>query len=209
MLEAQGYLVRDVDGNRLHPVPRLRQFAAGILSSTQLTVARHKALEFVSRETGETCNLVLPEDAGMIYLDRVDTHWPLRFQLPTGTHVPFHCTASGKLFLSTLPERELRHMLNTSWNWPPRVRTPSPMPRPCWPRPKLSARADTVSTMKNSWPAWRQSPCRSRDPSGRFLAALAVHAPLQRMSLETAATTHVKTLEAGAKRLQDIVFEDG
>src|SRR3546814_15471794 len=39
----------------------------------------------------------------MIYWDRVETHWPLKFQLSIGSRVPLHCTAGGKLYLSRLP----------------------------------------------------------------------------------------------------------
>mgnify|MGYP000579929172 CR=1 FL=1 len=43
----------------------------------------------------------------MIYLERIETEWPLRIQLPIGTTVPFYCTASGKMYLSTLPKSHL------------------------------------------------------------------------------------------------------
>ncbi len=40
----------------------------------------------------------------MIYYDRVQTNWPLRIYLPIGSHTPAWCTASGKLYLSSLPK---------------------------------------------------------------------------------------------------------
>ena len=49
----------------------------------------------------------------MTYLDRVETKWPLRIQLPIGTQVPFHCTASGKMYLSTLRDSTLEAVLNS------------------------------------------------------------------------------------------------
>jgi IclR family transcriptional regulator, acetate operon repressor len=36
----------------------------------------------------------------VLYLDRVEAQWPLRLTLDVGSHVPLHCTASGKLFLA-------------------------------------------------------------------------------------------------------------
>jgi DNA-binding IclR family transcriptional regulator len=39
----------------------------------------------------------------LIYLDRVESDWPLQIRLKTGSRVPLHCTASGKLFLSLAP----------------------------------------------------------------------------------------------------------
>ena len=47
----------------------------------------------------------------MFYADRVETDWPFRVLLPVGTHVPFHCTASGKTYLASLPAAKRRTML--------------------------------------------------------------------------------------------------
>ena len=47
----------------------------------------------------------------MRYLDRAETHWPLRMQLPIGAKVPMHCTSGGKLFLSLLPKRQLSSLI--------------------------------------------------------------------------------------------------
>ena len=63
-------------------------------------------------DIGETCNLVIPGRQSMIYLDRVESAWPLRVQLPIGTRVPLHCTASGKLYLSTLSKSRQQRILN-------------------------------------------------------------------------------------------------
>ena len=35
--------------------------------------------------------------------DRVEATSPVKLNFPIGTRVPLHCTASGKLYLSTLP----------------------------------------------------------------------------------------------------------
>ena len=59
-------------------------------------------METLVDEVGETCNIALPDGLQMIYAERVETKWPLRIQLPVGTRVPIHCTASGKLYLSSL-----------------------------------------------------------------------------------------------------------
>lgn len=105
--EAEGFLQRDLDGRSYGPGPRLRQLAVNTVSSEHLRTARLAILRGVADEIGETCNLAIPDREGMIYLDRVETKWPLRIQLPIGTQVPFHCTASGKMYLSTLRHRVL------------------------------------------------------------------------------------------------------
>ena len=100
--EEAGFLQRDIDGRSYGPGPRLRRMAIDTVSSQRMRMLRLTILRRVAEEIGETCNIATPDRDGMIYLDRVETHWPLRIQLPVGSRVPFHCTASGKMSLSSL-----------------------------------------------------------------------------------------------------------
>jgi len=47
----------------------------------------------------------------MLYFDRVQTNWPLQINLPIGSHTPLWCTASGKLYLASLPPEQLERVL--------------------------------------------------------------------------------------------------
>ncbi len=47
----------------------------------------------------------------MVYLDRVETAAPLRFYLHSGSRVPAHCSASGKLFLAQMNPAQRRRLL--------------------------------------------------------------------------------------------------
>lgn len=107
-LEDEGFLQRDIDGRTYSPGRRLRGMATGVLSSLRIRAARLAVLRKLSTRVGETCNIALPDRDSMVYLERVETEWPLRIQLPIGTTVPFYCTASGKMYLSTLPEAHLK-----------------------------------------------------------------------------------------------------
>lgn len=106
-LEQEGFIERDLDGRHYSPARRSRTMAASILSTTRLRTARAAILTELADKLGETCNISLPERDGMVYLERVETKWPLRFQLSIGSKVPLYCTASGKLYLSTLSKRSL------------------------------------------------------------------------------------------------------
>ena len=108
-LVAEGYLVKQA--RRLHPTKRLLGLAAGLTQHAAGQTTRHQILQNIARETGETVNFVRPEIQGMIYADRVETNWPFRVLLPVGTHVPFHCTASGKTYLANLPAAKRRIFL--------------------------------------------------------------------------------------------------
>ena len=114
MLVEQRLLQYEIDGKRILSGPRLFEFASRILSGSHYDLERRIILESLVEEVGETCNISIPDGMRMIYAERVESHWPLRVQLPTGTHVPMHCTASGKLYLSHLEssavERILEHL---------------------------------------------------------------------------------------------------
>lgn len=109
--EEAGYLQRDIDGRSYGPGPRLRRLAVDTVSSRRVRMVRLTILSRVAEDIGETCNIATPDRNGMIYLDRVETHWPLRIQLPIGSQVPFHCTASGKMYLSSLRPAYLERFL--------------------------------------------------------------------------------------------------
>lgn len=111
--EAEGFLQRDLDGRSYSPGRRMRLLAVNTLSSERVRTVRLAIMNSLALKVGETCNLAIPERKGMFYLDRVETHWPLRIQLPIGTQVPFHCTASGKLYLSSLRTDYLARFLQS------------------------------------------------------------------------------------------------
>ena len=51
----------------------------------------------------ETVSLAVPHGTKLIYFDRLESHWPFQVNLQVGEGLPFHCRASGKLYVSTLP----------------------------------------------------------------------------------------------------------
>ncbi len=110
-LESEGFLIRDIDGRSYTPGRRLRTLSMNVLSSLRVRTARVAVLKALADDLGETCNIAVPDRDAMIYLDRVETKWPLRIQFSIGSHVPFYCTASGKMYLSTLNKAHLERYL--------------------------------------------------------------------------------------------------
>ncbi|MBX2867641.1 MAG: IclR family transcriptional regulator [Acidiferrobacterales bacterium] len=114
VMEEHAFLQRHADGKRYMPGPKLRKIATGVLGHSRHRAEQHAILTSLSNEIGETCNLSHPDGAEMVYAERVETQWPLRLQLPIGSRVPVYCTASGKMYLSSLRkqqrERVLRHL---------------------------------------------------------------------------------------------------
>ncbi|WP_299378040.1 IclR family transcriptional regulator [uncultured Tateyamaria sp.] len=197
--EAEGFLQRDLDGRSYGPGPRLRALAVSTMSSEHLRTARLTILRGVAEEIGETCNLATPDREGMTYLDRVETEWPLRIQLPIGTQVPFHCTASGKMYLSTLRPHVLRSILTAR---PLEERTEGTLTDIERIKTELEAtRQRGYSTDNEEFmagmtavavPVW--------DGNGKLLATLSAHAPMQRRTL-TQLMDYLPALRRGSEDL--------
>lgn len=99
-LEEEGMVQREPINRRYMPGPRTRDMALGVMSNRALGAPRHAILQALSEEIGETCNCTMLDGDHTVYFDRVEANWPYRIQLPVGSQLPLHCTASGKLFLA-------------------------------------------------------------------------------------------------------------
>lgn len=88
------------DGKSYEIGERASDLAFSILSNRQSQTIRHEILQGVARDIGEACNLTILQGTEVVYLDRVESKWPLRISFHAGSRVPAHCSASGKLFLA-------------------------------------------------------------------------------------------------------------
>jgi IclR family transcriptional regulator, acetate operon repressor len=101
-LEASGLLQRDLKGRHYSTGQRLTRLAENVLLNSTTRAARHRVLRLLVDQAGESCNLTSFSAGEVLYLDRVETAAPLRFYLHSGSRVPAHCSATGKLFLSQM-----------------------------------------------------------------------------------------------------------
>lgn len=109
-LEREGFLQTGLRGGLL-PGERLHAAALNILYAGRRKAERQAILQRLSETLGETCGLAMPDGLEMRYFDRVQTNWPLQINLPVGSRTPLWCTASGKLYLATLPPEQLERLL--------------------------------------------------------------------------------------------------
>lgn len=183
-LERAGYLTRDLDGRRYAPGARLRSLAIGVLSSNALQAERRTLLAKLSEQIGETCNLSIPDGDAMLYLDRVETKWPLRIQLPVGSRVPLHCTASGKMFLSTFQDaqRVVRLVGAMDKRTPRSIDVPEHLLIELAKIRDRGFSTDDEELIEGMIAVAVPVP----GPSGRLAATLSFHAPTQRLSLKQA-----------------------
>jgi DNA-binding IclR family transcriptional regulator len=102
LLENRRYIAREAGGRRYTIGVKLLRLGLSVVRASGPTTARHQILSELVGEIGETCNLTAVVGTNVVYLDRVEAQWPLRVILETGSRVPLHCTASGKLFLAAM-----------------------------------------------------------------------------------------------------------
>lgn len=203
--ESEGFLQRDVDGRSFGPGHRLRSLSTHTLSSQRIRTERLMIMKSLAEDVGETCNLAAPGRYGMVYLDRVETHWPLRIQLPVGTQVPFHCTASGKMYLSSLRTDKLDRLLNA---FDLEARTSKTLVNPEQLRAELTlTRERGFSTDDQEFmDGMAALAVAVRDDQKRLLTTLSIHAPVQRNGVE-GLIPHLSRLESAASQLEELVLD--
>lgn len=205
LLTDRDYLRQPIGGKGLVPGPKLLDLANAVLSHQSFNAVRHAVLEQLAREVGETCNIAIPAGTHMIYWDRVETHWPLKFQLPIGSRVPLHCTAGGKLYLSTLPpDRRARLIAQLDLD----KRTGNTITNPRRLEEAVQKVAEEEMGVDNEefieGMIAVSVPVKGED--GRMVASLAMHAPVFRVTLDEA-KTHIGRLREAAKLLANELHE--
>ncbi|MDP1734787.1 MAG: IclR family transcriptional regulator [Sulfuritalea sp.] len=201
LLEGAGMLVREPEGKRYGPGPRLSTLALDVVSGAAWRAPRHAILQSVVDTIGETCNLTMLDGTEVVYLDRVEAAWPLRLHFQSGSRIPAHCSASGKLLLAMMPLRTRKRIVDT-------------LPLPAFTANTITDRAalehamkrirkDRVSTDNEEYLAGTVCVAVPVESGQRRVpAALAVHAPATRMSLAQA-LAHVPALRRAAAQLAD------
>lgn len=182
-LEKEGFLNREPGGKRYRPSRRLRLMGAGLLHASRFHITRHQVLQTVASAVQEAVNYVVPEETGMNYLDRIDTNWAFRVQLPVGTNVPFHCTASGKCFVASLSKSARKRFvlgLNLEKLTDKTFVNPDALMDEL---DKISKQGYSIDD-EEFMDGMRAIAVPVTDNNGRFVAALAFHGPSQRLSVE-------------------------
>lgn len=194
-----GFIVRDVGERAFAVGPALRRLALDTLNHGFVRGLRHEVLAALVAQVGETCNLTTLDGARVLYLDRVEAQWPLRLTLDVGSHVPLHCTASGKLFLAQMPKKARDAMID---GLPLPRMTASTLTDPAALRAECDAIAqDGFSRDREEFMAGLVAVAVPvRDAAGAVRAALAVHAPTARMSMADA-ERRIDALKAAALRM--------
>lgn len=113
-LERKGFVQRELDGKRFTIGQHLIDLAHRTARASFKLASRHAILQALAERIGETCNIGILDRDRIVYIDRVEANWPLTIQFRTGSAVPLHSTAIGKLFLAHLPVDQVDRMLGAA-----------------------------------------------------------------------------------------------
>ncbi|MBB5216039.1 IclR family transcriptional regulator [Parapusillimonas granuli] len=184
-LVSMGFLARDVDERSYGIGKSLRRLALNTLNHRSVQALRHDVLIELVKQVGETCNFTTLDGTQVVYLDRVEAQWPLRLIFDVGSHVPLHCTASGKLLLAHMPPREAARVLphlKLDAKTPSTITSLLDLEREC-----RLIREQGYSTDREEFIAGMVAVAvPARDSRGDVRAVVAMHAPTARMSIERA-----------------------
>jgi DNA-binding IclR family transcriptional regulator len=203
MLHEADLLQREPLSKRYIIGPRMSQLALDVMQHSTLRAQCHTVLQELVDEIGESCNLTMLDGNEVLYIDRVETPLPLRLHLEPGTRVPLHCTASGKIFLGEMSAKQIHRLLGK-------------MPLKRYTDKTITDRAMLSEEIRRTketgigthdgelFDASVALAVPVTDQHGRVYAALAVHAPSARMSIESA-IKHVPVLRQAAEAIASIL----
>src|SRR3954463_9193908 len=112
-LEESKYLTREPGRYRYRVGPATERLSFNAIRRGSASVQWRMILERLVDEIRETCNFTAPAGNEVVYVERVESRWPLRLHLEVGSRVPMHCTASGKLFLAVMDAERRARMLES------------------------------------------------------------------------------------------------
>lgn len=206
-LEDNGLVLRDPARDRYAVGARLSRLALLTLGSANRAAPLRAILQDLVSDIRETCNIGVLDGLDFVYLERIECDWPLRVHLAAGSRVPAYCTSGGKVLLAHLPA-DLRARLLGARRL--KAYTPNTIVRPAELERVLAGvrrAGHAVNDQEyNLGMIGLAVPIGVGD--GPPLAALAMHAPLARLSVPEALRLLPK-LRAAAGRLARAWGQDG
>ena len=205
-LEAHGYLLKRINGKSYQPGNRLFDVAVGVLANARFSATRHAILTSLSEKVGETCNIAYPDGLSMAYSDRVETKAPLRLQFSIGMRVPLYCTASGKLYLSTLPKSRRKSVIS-------KLHLEKHAKNTITDLDLLLAEIDMIDKRQVSidnqelYDDVIAIAVPIKDKHGRFYSSLAIQAPVSRISADSS-DRYLPLLQEAAQELSLLANDD-
>ncbi|CAB3625800.1 Pectin degradation repressor protein KdgR [Achromobacter pestifer] len=204
-MQRAGFVAATPTENGFVPGPQATSLALSTLRASAFTRACRAVLAQLAGTLGETCNLTAPDGDRVVYMERVETTEPLRLFFAVGSHVPMHCTASGKLFLASMNRLERGRVLA---RLPLTRNTPRTLTDPVQLEEELERLAVRGIGIDNEEFVRGMSAVAVpvKDGEDRVVAAVACHAPTARVMLDDLLRA-VPVLQRAAHSLHEVLAQ--
>lgn len=110
-LKDHNFVLQDPKSRRFRLGWALIHLGKAAEKSFNLIQTVHPYLDDLASQTGETASLVLLDGDHAVYIDQVASHSIIRGNPPIGTPLHLHCTAAGKMLLSTFSDSDFRSFI--------------------------------------------------------------------------------------------------
>ncbi|WP_419951675.1 IclR family transcriptional regulator [Methylobacterium sp.] len=205
-LEHRGLIQKALGTKRYVVGSKLVTLSAKTIGAAFRTVRRQAVLSAVADRIGEQCEIGVVRDDAVIYVDSVRSkeHQGLQFN-PADT-APMHCTSTGKIYMSRLPEKtrdRLAHSLVLGRYTPTTIIEPSEL------------LASLEETRRRGWAKTNEEFVRGVvgcavpivSPAGDLIACLGVSVPVARVGFE-GLDAFIGPLQDAAVLLSETILQD-
>ncbi|BEP95375.1 IclR family transcriptional regulator [Acidovorax sp. A79] len=113
-LEQLGFVRKHPQTRRYQLTPRVMRIGFNYLAANALIDLANPYLSELTNVTTETTCLTEPDGLEMVYVARFVSAQFVPVHMPIGSRIPMYCTASGRAWLSALPDEEALALLRVS-----------------------------------------------------------------------------------------------
>lgn len=104
----------EYDGKFFSLTPRVLRLGMGALATLPLPHIVQPWLDQLSEQIGQSCSVSILDEFDIVYIARAAQRRVMSIGLMPGSRLPAHCTSMGRVLLSTLPQEELRNLIDAA-----------------------------------------------------------------------------------------------
>jgi DNA-binding IclR family transcriptional regulator len=186
-LEAAGFVQAD-EGGKYRLGRALIVYGLAAIRDQVRNPVTHALLLSLRDRVGETCHLAVPEEDGMVYVDKVESQSSVRVVSSIGKRIELHCTALGKAYLAFAPSEVRKSLID-------KMALPARTPRTITDRKSFlkeielsRSRGWALDNEENEEGIRCIAAPILESTTSSAIAAISITAPLQRMSEARAAS---------------------
>ena len=110
-LMAEGMVVENPRTRQFEVGPRLINLASRAWDRSDIRTTAIDPLRALRDATRETVHLALPSDAGMVYIEKLESPQAVRMSSRIGTRVTLYSSSVGKAYLAGLGQQRREHLM--------------------------------------------------------------------------------------------------